>query len=115
MERHSIFDSSDIVSVGYDKPSKVLEIEFHGNRVYQYKLATPVVVELENLRDINDPEALQTRSFTFRDLSLDGNGVFKQTRLIQVEGRFYGTGHEEVGGWFNGDEVTGAFGGTRRQ
>ena len=37
MERHSIFDSSDIVSVGYDKPSKVLEIEFHGNRVYQYK------------------------------------------------------------------------------
>ena len=37
MERHSIFDSSDIVSVGYDEPSKVLEIEFPGNRVYQYK------------------------------------------------------------------------------
>ena len=37
MERHSIFDSSDIVSVGYDEPSKVLEIEFQGKRVYQYK------------------------------------------------------------------------------
>jgi non-canonical purine NTP pyrophosphatase (RdgB/HAM1 family) len=30
-------ESSDIVSIGYDAPSKTLEIEFHGGRVYQYR------------------------------------------------------------------------------
>ena len=36
MKRHSI-DSAEMVSVGYDKDSKILEIEFPGKRVYQYK------------------------------------------------------------------------------
>jgi XTP/dITP diphosphohydrolase len=34
-------DSSDIVSVGYDAPSRTLEIEFHGGRVYQYRNVDP--------------------------------------------------------------------------
>lgn len=29
-------ESSDIVSIGYDEPSRTLEIEFQNNRVYQY-------------------------------------------------------------------------------
>lgn len=74
-----------------------------------------VVVELENLRDANNPEIPHTRSFTFRDLHLDGNGVFKQRKpQSEVEGRFFGTNHEEVGGWFDSDDVTGAFGGTKQ-
>lgn len=34
-------ESSDIVSIGYDHVSKVLEIEFHGGRVYQYRNVDP--------------------------------------------------------------------------
>ena len=79
-------------------------------------LANPVVVvKLENLRDISNPETRHTRGFTFRDLSLDGNGVFTyHTPNPGIEGRFYGTDHAEVGGWFNDDDITGAFGGTRQ-
>ena len=36
MKRHTV-DSLEIISVGYDRDSKILEIEFHGNRIYQYK------------------------------------------------------------------------------
>ena len=36
MKRHTV-DSSEIILVGYDQDTKILEIEFHGNRVYQYK------------------------------------------------------------------------------
>ena len=36
MKRHSI-DSAEMVSVGYDKDSKILEIEFPGKRIYQYE------------------------------------------------------------------------------
>ena len=32
----------------------------------------------------------------------------------QIKGYFYGTGHTEVGGFFNTETVTGAFGGTRQ-
>ena len=59
MERHSIFDSSDIVSVGYDEPSKVLEIEFPGNRVYQYK-----DVPEEVYRNLMDSGEFTDRFFT---------------------------------------------------
>jgi len=34
-------DSSDIVSVGYDAKSGVLEVEFSGNRVYRYRNVEP--------------------------------------------------------------------------
>ena len=35
MERKQVV-SSNIISVGYDKESLILEIEFKGNTVYQY-------------------------------------------------------------------------------
>jgi non-canonical purine NTP pyrophosphatase (RdgB/HAM1 family) len=34
-------ESSDIISVGYDTKTRVLEIEFHGGRVYQYRDVEP--------------------------------------------------------------------------
>lgn len=30
-------ESSDIISIGYDAPIKILEVEFHGGRIYQYR------------------------------------------------------------------------------
>lgn len=39
-------ESSDIVSIGYDPKSRVLEIEFKENRVYQYFDVEPRVYEL---------------------------------------------------------------------
>ncbi|MCY4031008.1 MAG: KTSC domain-containing protein [Hyphomicrobiales bacterium] len=36
MDRQFV-NSSDITSIGYDKPSKILEVEFHGSRIYQYE------------------------------------------------------------------------------
>jgi XTP/dITP diphosphohydrolase len=38
-------DSTDIVSVGYDEKTRVLEIEFHGDRVYQYREVEPSVYQ----------------------------------------------------------------------
>lgn len=34
-------ESSDIISVGYDAASRLLEVEFHGGRVYQYREVEP--------------------------------------------------------------------------
>ena len=34
-------ESSDIVSVGYEPAAKILEVEFHGGRVYQYRDVEP--------------------------------------------------------------------------
>ena len=54
MERQSV-DSSEIISVGYDKPSKILEIEFHGNRIYRYKdVPEEVYNELIDLGEFTD-------------------------------------------------------------
>lgn len=38
-------ESSDIVSVGYDPTGKLLEVEFHGGRIYQYKEVEPAIYE----------------------------------------------------------------------
>lgn len=42
MQRITV-DSSDIVSVGYDPKERLLEIEFQGGRIYQYKDVAPDV------------------------------------------------------------------------
>lgn len=34
-------ESSDIVSIGYDDKDRLLEIEFHGGRIYQYREVEP--------------------------------------------------------------------------
>jgi inosine/xanthosine triphosphate pyrophosphatase family protein len=42
MQRLAV-QSSDIVSIGYDPIEKVLEVEFHGGRVYQYRNVEPEI------------------------------------------------------------------------
>jgi hypothetical protein len=42
MERTPV-SSSNIASIGYDKGTSILEIEFHGGSIYQY-LSVPVEV-----------------------------------------------------------------------
>ena len=71
MERQSIFDSSEIVSAGYDKSSKILEIEFHGNRVYQYKDVPEEVYR--NLMDSGE--------FTDRFFSEDVQYAYEYSRI----------------------------------
>ena len=71
-----------------------------------------VEVHLEDLRDIN-ARTLDSNSFSWENLDLN-NGVFEGGGQIQVKGRFFGENHEEVGGWFNSNEISGAFGGTRQ-
>lgn len=41
MERQPIKGSSRIAAIGYDPEDFILEVEFHGNSVYQYKPFTP--------------------------------------------------------------------------
>lgn len=38
-------DSSDIISVGYDSAARILEVEFHGGRIYQYRDVEPDIHE----------------------------------------------------------------------
>ena len=52
-------------------------------------------------------------AISYEDLTL-ADGAFEGSGNDQVEGRFYGTEHAEVGGFFNTETVTGAFGGTRQ-
>jgi inosine/xanthosine triphosphate pyrophosphatase family protein len=42
MQRLAV-QSSDIVSIGYDPADKLLEVEFHGGRVYQYRNVEPEI------------------------------------------------------------------------
>ena len=74
-------------------------------------------VTLGFLRDINNPEMSNTHRFTFSNATISSDGSFKQDGASGsiVEGRFYGTGHTEVGGWFNNEDFTGAFAGTRQE
>ena len=80
-------------------------------------LASPTVeVLLEDLQDINDPEGSDEHNFRFRGMSLDGSGGFDTLAgPAKLEGRFYGTDHTEVGGWFSNNMLTGAFGATKQE
>ena len=73
-----------------------------------------VDVMLDNWRNLNN-EAVSVDVPEFIIPITGTDGTFnRDTNLYQVEGRFYGTGHTEVGGFFNTPTVTGAFGGTRQ-
>ncbi len=50
---------------------------------------------------------------TWNDLPLTSNGFGKGADDNFIEGRFYGSGHEEVGGVFMRDHIAGSFGGKR--
>jgi hypothetical protein len=43
--RRNAVKSSVIASLGYDRETNVLEVEFHTGRVYQYFLIPPTVYE----------------------------------------------------------------------
>ena len=53
---------------------------------------------------------------TWNDVPITGQGTFEGTNEHgrgSMEGRFYGPGHEEAGGVFGYDDITGAFGAKR--
>ena len=72
-----------------------------------------VDVMLDNWRDLDNRELSSMQAISYEDLTLT-NGSFEGSGNDQVEGRFYGTDHAEVGGFFNTETFTGAFGGTRQ-
>ena len=77
-------------------------------------LANPdVAVTLDDWRNLDNQAVSSVSAISYQDLTLT-NGSFEGSGNDQVEGRFYGTGHTEVGGFFNTETVTGAFGGTRQ-
>ena len=79
-------------------------------------LSSPDVdVTLDNWR-MATSEALSTDmdAITYTDLQLASGAFEDPSGNAQVFGRFYGTGHNEVGGRFNTMDVIGAFGGTRQ-
>ena len=73
-----------------------------------------VDLEFDNWRNIASGRAASSVSaITYTDLTLT-DGSFTGSGNEQVQGRFYGTDHNEVGGFFNTETVTGAFGGTKQ-
>ena len=77
---------------------------------------TNVDLEFDNWRNLNNQELSNMAPITYEDVGL-GRGRFslrKNSNFVAF-GRFYGTDHAEVGGWFNTEDVTGAFGGTRQE
>ena len=78
---------------------------------------TNVDLEFDNWRDLDNQELSNMDAITYQDAEF-ANGRFAlrsgiNNNVAEVFGRFYGTDHSEVGGWFNTETVTGAFGGTR--
>ena len=53
-------------------------------------------------------------AITYEDLMLTSGAFESSGNGNQAEGRFFGTNHNGVGGFFNTPDVTGAFGGTRQ-
>ena len=74
---------------------------------------TNVDLMFDNWRGLDNQAVSGMSAITYNDLTL-ANGSFEGSGNEQVQGRFYGTGHTEVGGFFNTETVTGAFGGTRQ-
>ena len=74
---------------------------------------TNVDLMFDNWRGLDNQAVSGMSAISYEDLTL-ANGSFEGSGNEQVQGRFYGTGHTEVGGFFNTETVTGAFGGTRQ-
>ena len=74
----------------------------------------------DNWRNLDNEELSSMEPIAYSNLMLIGGSSGGRFLLRnsdgqpEVFGRFYGTGHEEVGGWFNTRTVTEAFGGTRQ-
>ena len=76
---------------------------------------TNVDLEFDNWRDLDNQELSNMDAITYQDAEF-ANGRFslRRNNITEAFGRFYGTDHAEVGGWFNTEDVTGSFGGTRQ-
>lgn len=70
-----------------------------------------------NLVDLNDADrnsTLNGMDWTWENLSLTDGDFKSGSGANQVQGRFYGPNHEEVGGTFERNQVLGAFGAARQ-
>ena len=74
---------------------------------------TTVDLEFGNWRNLSNRALSSMDAITYDNLTLT-DGAFEGFGGEQVEGRFYGTDHAEVGGFFNTMDVTSAFGGRRQ-
>ena len=66
-----------------------------------------------SLTDIEDAQGQDRGEIRWNDIPVTGGAFQSDDPDGSVEGRFYGSGHQEVGGIFQRGELTGAFGGTR--
>ena len=66
----------------------------------------------DNWHTVTGQEVSSMPAITYQDLPLT-SGAFASSDN-KVQGRFYGTDHNEVGGIFYDDDISGAFGGTRQ-
>ena len=74
-----------------------------------------VDLEFDNWRNLDNQQLSSMQAISYEDLMLTrGRFSLVSTGQVEVRGQFYGTGHMEVGGYFNTMDVTGAFGGTRQ-
>lgn len=64
MERQSL-GNPEIISVGYDKSSQVMEVEFHGRRIYRYSDVPEIVYE--RLVD-HEPDPVKYLNENIRDV-----------------------------------------------
>lgn len=75
-------------------------------------LASPDVdIIFSNVRNLNT--GLNIADMIWTDLAVT-NGRFNSTANGEIEGTFYGTTHQEVGGIFNRAEIIGGFGAVRQ-
>ena len=75
---------------------------------------TDVDLMFDNWRGLDNQAVSSVSAITYNDLDLASGSFTSSKSNEQVQGRFYGTTHAEVGGFFNTETVTGAFGGTRQ-
>ena len=71
-------------------------------------------IAFSNVKNLNNGQAVGSMDLEFQNVPLTENGSFELSNSAgDIEGVFYGDGHEEVGGIFHTDTYVGAFGATR--
>jgi XTP/dITP diphosphohydrolase len=80
-------DSSDIISIGYDAENRLLEVEFHEGRIYQYRNVEPDIHE-QLMRADSHGQYFDTfiRSRYRYDKIEEGTGTHEQAALTYVTG-----------------------------
>lgn len=70
-------------------------------------------VEFTDIRNLNDGSDT-IANLSWIDVPLTAGTFERRLSNNYIEGAFYGTGHEEVGGVFTRNDMVGAFGATRK-